>query len=56
MTGDQCMADRGQIDLTSVFLSLHHQMFIPFSVTDSGMWAVVCALCPYVALQSTVPD
>lgn len=36
MAGDQCMEDRGQIDLTSVSLSLHCQMFILFSVTDSG--------------------
>lgn len=53
MTGDQCMADRGQIDLTSVFLlSLHCQMFIPFSVTDSGSVVYVCvcvwAFCPHV--------
>lgn len=35
MTGDQCIVDGEQIDLTSIFFFLQHQMFIPFSVTDS---------------------
>lgn len=43
MTGDQCMAEREQIDLTSVFFSHQHQMFISFSKTDSEMWDVVWA-------------
>lgn len=59
MAGDQCMEDRGQIDLTSVSLSLHCQMFILFSVTDSGCApSCVCvrASCPHVALRWTGPD
>ena len=37
-------------------LSFHRQMFIPFSVLDSGIGDVVCAFCPYMTLRSTSPD
>lgn len=54
--GSVCGRQRADWSDLRFSLFLHHQMFIPFSVTDSGMQAVVCAFCPYVALQSTGPD
>lgn len=43
MTWDQCMADRGQIDLTSVFLSLPAARCLSrLAWRDSGKRAVVC--------------
>lgn len=50
MTGDQCMADRGQIDLTSVFLSLSNTGCLSHLVWQTQRCVLRVCVCVCVCL------